>query len=297
MGIMGKAGNQGIGVYGIGGLSFNDSAGPGVFGDGGGTFEGDGGEGVIGRGGSGGTGIGGVGVRARAGDGLTGSGGVGVWASGGNSIDGDSGKSGGIGILAEGGSGSGRGATHGLAGKFLGDVQVTGTLSKAGGSFKIDHPLDPENKYLSHSFVESPDMMNIYNGNVTTNQNGMAVVELPDYFDSLNRDFRYQLTVVGQFAQAIVAEEVKNNRFTIQTSAPGVKVSWQVTGIRQDSWANKNRIRVEELKSETERGHYLHPEAFDQPEERSIASSQHPERMRELKQRRLQAEQARQPRQ
>ena len=23
------------------------------------------------------------------------------------------------------------------------------------------HPLDPEHKYLSHSFVESPDMMNI----------------------------------------------------------------------------------------------------------------------------------------
>ena len=54
------------------------------------------------------------------------------------------------------------------AGRFTGDVAISGTLSKGGGSLKIDHPLDPENKYLYHSFVESPDMMNIYNGTITT---------------------------------------------------------------------------------------------------------------------------------
>ena len=68
----------------------------------------------------------------------------------------------------------------GWAGYFVGRVNVTGTLSKGGGSFKIDHPLDPENKYLYHSFVESPDMMNIYNGNVATDDEGYATVELPD---------------------------------------------------------------------------------------------------------------------
>ena len=93
----------------------------------------------------------------------------------------------------------------GSAGEFIGDVSVSGTLTKGGGSFKIDHPLDPANKYLSHSFVESPDMMNIYNGNVTTDANGEATVALPAYFAALNRAFRYQLTVIGQFAQAIVA--------------------------------------------------------------------------------------------
>jgi len=107
---------------------------------------------------------------------------------------------------------------------FLGNVSVDGTLTKAGGSFKIDHPLDPENKYLYHSFVESPDMKNIYDGNVVTNENGEAIVTLPDYFEALNRDFRYQLTVIGAFAQAMVAQEIKDNRFTIKTSAPGVKV-------------------------------------------------------------------------
>jgi hypothetical protein len=43
-------------------------------------------------------------------------------------------------------------------------------------------------------------MMNVYNGNVVTDKRGMATVVLPDYFKALNRDFRYQLTVVGQFA-------------------------------------------------------------------------------------------------
>jgi hypothetical protein len=175
----------------------------------------------------------------------------------------------------------------GLAGEFVGNVSVSGMLSKGGGSFKIDHPLDPENKYLYHSFVESSDMKNIYDGNVMTNENGEAIVELPAYFEALNRDFRYQLTVIGTFAQAIVADEVKGNRFTIRTNAPNVKVSWQVTGIRQDGWAKKNRIQVEVEKPERERGFYLHPEAFNQPEEHGIEWARHPELMRQVKQQRI----------
>jgi hypothetical protein len=58
---------------------------------------------------------------------------------------------------------------------------------------------------------------------------------------------------------------------------------------------NKNRIPVEEHKSEKERGYYLHPEAFGQAEERGIDWALQPEVMREIKQRRLAAEQ-RQPR-
>ena len=177
------------------------------------------------------------------------------------------------------------------AGRFTGDVTISGTLSKGGGSFKIDHPLDPENKYLYHSFVESPDMMNIYNGNVTTNENGDAVVKMPEYFDALNAEFRYQLTVMGTFAQAIVAEKMKGNRFVIKTNAPNVEVSWQVTGVRKDAFANKNRIRVEVEKDERERGFYLHPEAFDQPDERGVEWAHNPEMMQQLRQQRLEATQ------
>ena len=156
-----------------------------------------------------------------------------------------------------------------LAGRFDGNVTVNGTLSKTGGSFKIDHPLDPKNKYLYHSFVESPDMMNIYNGNATLDANGEAVVELPKWFEALNRDFRYQLTAVGAPGPSLhVAEEVQNNRFKIAGGQSGMKVSWQVTGIRKDAWAEKHRIPVEEWKPLEERGLYLHPEAFGQPKER-----------------------------
>jgi hypothetical protein len=153
-------------------------------------------------------------------------------------------------------------ATTNYAAYLAGDVVVSGTLSKSGGSFKIDHPQDPANKYLVHSFVESPDMMNIYNGNVVTDAGGLATVELPDYFDALNIDFRYQLTVIGQFAQAIVKDEISGNTFTIQTDKPNVKVSWQVTGVRNDAWAKANRIQPEVDKPAHEKGLYIHPELF-----------------------------------
>lgn len=165
----------------------------------------------------------------------------------------------------------------GFAGLFLGNVGIAGnlgiagSLSKAGGGFEIDHPLDPANRYLRHSFVESPEMLNVYSGNVTTDANGAASVELPDYFEALNSDFRYQLTVLGQFAQAIVAEEIENNRFTIRTDQPQVKVSWQVTGIRRDPWAVRHRIAVDAEKAEEEKGRYLHPELWGQPEETRMA--------------------------
>lgn len=156
------------------------------------------------------------------------------------------------------------------AGYFNGDVNVTGTISKGGGSFKIDHPLDPQNKYLYHSFVESPDMKNIYDGTVITDASGYATVTLPEWFEALNKDFRYQLTVIGDFAQAIVAQEIQNNQFTIRTDKPNVKVSWQVTGIRHDPFAEKYRIPVEEYKKGDDVGKYLYPEAYGLPETMGI---------------------------
>ncbi len=152
------------------------------------------------------------------------------------------------------------GGASSYAGYFEGDVSVLGTLSKSAGAFRIDHPLDPENKYLQHSFVESPDMKNIYDGNVVTDDNGFATVKLPDWFEALNSDFRYQLTVIGEFAQAIVTEKIKDGQFTIQTEKPHIEVSWQVTGIRKDAFANANRVKVELEKPPAERGRYLYPE-------------------------------------
>ena len=231
----------GSGLLALGGTGFSTS--PGGVG-----MVGFGGSASSSSGGTGGTLIGGVSTAGNGGDGLFAVGALGV----------GTGKKGGRGIVAIPGGGAG-GATTGLAGEFLGDVEISGNLAKGGGSFKIDHPLDPENKYLYHSFVESPDMKNIYDGTVVTDANGDATVTLPGYMEALNNDFRYQLTVIGTFAQAIVATEIKDNRFTIKTSAPSVKVSWMVTGIRRDAYANKFRIPIEEEKPERERGFYLHP--------------------------------------
>jgi hypothetical protein len=155
------------------------------------------------------------------------------------------------------------GGTVNWAGYFDANVHINGTLSKTAGSFRIDHPLDPENKYLQHSFVESPDMMNIYNGNVVTDAAGNSTITLPNWFESLNKDFRYQLTVIGQFAQAIVSSKVAGNQFSIRTDKPNVEVSWQVTGIRNDAYARANRIQVEVDKNENERGKYAHPELLN----------------------------------
>ncbi|MFL5805089.1 MAG: hypothetical protein ACJ8CR_25510, partial [Roseiflexaceae bacterium] len=157
------------------------------------------------------------------------------------------------------------------AGKFDGNVIISGTCTGCGGGgLLMDHPLDPTNKYLTHSGVTSPDMLNIYSGNITTDSNGEAMVTLPAYFEALNRDFRYQLTPVGQFAQAIVASKIKKNQFTIKTDKPNVEVSWFVTGIRNDPYSRAHRIEVERVKPAVERGKYLHPTDYGQPAVKGI---------------------------
>jgi hypothetical protein len=176
------------------------------------------------------------------------------------------------------------GGTTNWAGYFDGDAKVTGTLTKGGGSFQIDHPLDPENKYLYHSFVESPDMMNVYNGNVVLDASGEAVVQLPDYFEALNRDFRYQLTAIGAPGPNLyIAEKIAGNQFTIAGGEPGAEVSWQVTGIRHDKFAEANRIQVEVDKPADELGKYIHPQAYGLGEEYDIHYEQN-KRMEEKRQ-------------
>jgi trimeric autotransporter adhesin len=152
----------------------------------------------------------------------------------------------------------------------IGNLYVDGQISKGSGTFKIDDPIDPANKYLSHSFVESPDMMNIYNGNITTDASGVATVEMPAWFEALNQDFRYQLTTIGQRSDAWIDTEITGNKFTIRTDKPNVKVSWQVTGVRHDAYAVAHRTRVEEAKPASEQGHYLHPELFGASDDQRV---------------------------
>ena len=152
----------------------------------------------------------------------------------------------------------------------VGNGAVTGSFSKAGGSFKIDHPLDPANKFLYHSFVESPDMKNVYDGVATLDSKGEATVTLPAWFEALNRDFRYQLTAIGSFSPVYVKSKVHANAFSIAGGNSGQEISWQLTGIRQDAWANAHRIPVEEEKPAADRGLYLHPTEHGQAAAKGI---------------------------
>jgi len=173
------------------------------------------------------------------------------------------------------GSATGDGTNYGVygvatvgtayAGYFVGNAHVTGTFTAGVKSFKIDHPLDPANKYLVHSCVESDEMMNIYNGNVTLDARGESSVEMPEWFEALNQDFRYQLTCIGGFAPVYVAETITGNQFMIAGGEPGMVVSWQVTGVRHDPLAVASRMLVEQDKPANEIGKYMHPEAYGMP--------------------------------
>jgi len=162
-------------------------------------------------------------------------------------------------------------STSGPAAYLDGPVTVIGWLTKSGGGFKIDHPLDPAHKYLNHSFVESPDMKNIYDGVVILDAAGEAWVQLPEWFGALNKDFRYQLTAIGAPGPNLyIADEIADNHFRIAGGSAGMKVSWQVTGTRQDAWANAHRLSVEEDKSGEELGLYLHPTEYGLPKSAGI---------------------------
>jgi hypothetical protein len=161
-------------------------------------------------------------------------------------------------------------------------VFATGNLGASGTkSFCIDHPLDPENKYLHHYCAESPEPLNVYSGTVVTSALGEAFVTLPEYFESINRDFRYQLTVVddsdsGAFVHAKIAREIRNSVFKIRTSAPHTKVCWRVEATRNDRWVQANGAPVERNKPEHLRGTYQNPELYGLGDEYAEFPRSHP---------------------
>ncbi len=150
-----------------------------------------------------------------------------------------------------------------------GSMAVSGTKS-----FNIDHPLDPENKFLRYYSIESNEVLNKYSGIITTNANGDATVTLPDYAMAITTNFRYQLTVIGAFTQVIIKEEINNNGvFKIKTQLPNIKVSWELTGNRNDKWVQEHGAEVEVLKKGNEKGKYLNPELWGQTKSKSIVNT------------------------
>ncbi len=155
-------------------------------------------------------------------------------------------------------------------------VYAIGRFAASGTkSFQIDHPLDPANRLLSHYCIEGPEPLNVYSGNVTTDAAGYATVQLPDYFEALNRDFRYQLTVIDEadsadFVAAKVVRGIRDNAFVVRTSQPNMAVSWRVEGVRNDRFVQAYGAPVEADKTAEQRGKYLQPELYGQPAEKGL---------------------------
>jgi hypothetical protein len=157
-------------------------------------------------------------------------------------------------------------SSSGYAGYFNGRLTATGTKS-----FQIDHPLDPENYYLNHFCTEGPEPYNAYKGSVILDERGEAWVQLPDYFESVNRDPTITLTPVGAPMPSLhVAVEVQGNRFKIAGGVPGKKVFWRVEAIRNDPWVQRYGYQTVQPKEAERKGMYLHPELYGQPEDRRI---------------------------
>jgi len=238
IGVWGSQAGAGTGVYGTSGNGY------GVYGD---TVSG--GTGVFGYSGTG------TGVRGDADSGVA--------------VIGNSNSS--FGVIGSSGSGTGvYGSSNSwYSGYFDGSVYAisldAGSVSASIKSFRIDHPLDPAGKVLTHSCVESNERKLVYDGVVTTDARGEATVELPGYFEALNGDVRYQLTPLAD-ARAWVKRKVAGNRFTIATSEPSTEVCWQVSGVRQDAYSKAHPLVVESVKTGREKGRYLNPVEHGQPE-------------------------------
>lgn len=87
-----------------------------------------------------------------------------------------------------------------------------------------------------------------------------------------------------QIADFMIAPFSKSRKaFAIKSSAPSTRVSWQVTGVRKDAWAIRNRIPIEEAKPDIERGSYLHSEVFSKAEASGVLWKLYPETMKRSK--------------
>lgn len=159
----------------------------------------------------------------------------------------------------------------GVAGRFDGDVLVFGSLAVSGDkNFWIDHPVDPENKYLLHASVESSERLNVYSGNAVFGGNGQAWVELPEWLEAVNADFRYQLTSIGGPASLYIAQKIQKGRFLIAGGKPGLEVSWQVTGVRNDAYSQAHPFEIEVRKGRSDRGLFVDPLLRGQPSTQGV---------------------------
>jgi len=134
----------------------------------------------------------------------------------------------------------GQGAKTWLYGN--GDASFGGALSKASGSFKINHPLPALSKtnYLYHSFIEGPYCDLIYRGTAVLSA-GTTSVNIDSHFGMTSGTFaalckNCQVFVTNQTDWSGVRGSVSGSTLTIscQDSNATSTVNWMVVGERND---------------------------------------------------------------
>jgi len=155
-------------------------------------------------------------------------------------------------------------------------VYANGDMGASGlKPFCIDHPSDPENKYLKHFSIESNEVLNMYRGNASFNANGEVEITLPSYFEVININYSYHLTPIGSYAQLYIKEKINNGKFIIAGGTNGMEVSWTVYAERNDPYVKMypERKIVELEKENWNKGKYLRPDLYNQPAEKRIVNS------------------------
>ncbi len=142
-------------------------------------------------------------------------------------------------------------STGAYAAEFIGSIHVTGSVVTPGNpAIQVPHPLDPQGKTLNLAAPAADEMLAIRNGNITLDEKGEASVPISAWFEAGTTDFRYTLTPIGSAAPGLyVSREVSGGSFGIAGGVPGMKVSWQVTGVRTDAYAEAHPLTVEQTNS------------------------------------------------
>jgi len=131
---------------------------------------------------------------------------------------------------------------------LAGTGEITGALSKGSGTFKIAHPLDKDNKYLYHGFIEGPNYDLIYRGKVNL-VGGTATVNIDTVsnmtagtFVALTQNPDYYLQ--NNTSWDAVKGSISGNTLTItcQNSSSTDTVSWMVVAERADDLIKETKL-------------------------------------------------------
>ncbi len=159
-------------------------------------------------------------------------------------------------------------------GNFYG-VFSQGDLGASGvKTFIIDHPLEPETKSLKHFSIESNEVLNIYRGVGKFDNNGNCIIQLPDYYNSINIEESYNLTAIGKAMPNIFISKKINSegKFEISGGIKGYEVSWSVYAKRNDKYVQNHPEKTKDVitKKQYQKGKFWDPISWNKEKDKGI---------------------------